>query len=98
MFNDIPVRIKAAFIGLITAIFICSMMFVYVFVIDGSVSDDESKAFVYAAIFAAVFIALNAILLSLAYVMVRRAKTYRAGERTYLDPKGTKEKEIRPKE
>ena len=96
MFNDIPMRIKGLFVSLIIAIFVCSMAFAYVFVIDGSAAGGPD-ALMYATIFAIVFIALNAVLLALAYVMLKRAKAHRANENTYLDPKGTKDREIRPK-
>ena len=74
MIEGVPKRMKIIFVSLVAAIFVFSVMFAYVFVIDGSVAEDDSKAFAYAAAFAAVFIILNAAMLLLGYIIFRRAK------------------------
>jgi predicted Na+-dependent transporter len=64
------------FIGLIVAVFICSVAFGLIFVTG--LADDESKAFTYAAVFAAVFVILNAALLALGYSVYRNMKRQRS--------------------
>jgi len=88
-------KIRVLFISLVVAIFACSMAFAYVFVIDGSATEGPD-ALMYATVFATVFIALNAVLLALAYTVLRRTKVHRANENTYLDPK-EKQNGTRPK-
>jgi len=74
MIEGVPRRLKIIFMSLVAAIFICSAVFAFVFVIDGSVAEDESKAFTFALIFAVVFIALNAVMLITSYIIFRKAK------------------------
>ncbi|MCL2786494.1 MAG: zinc ribbon domain-containing protein [Methanomassiliicoccaceae archaeon] len=94
MIEHVSKGMRALFVSLVAAIFICSAAFGYVFVVDGSVSDDESKAFTFAAVFAAVFIALNVTLLIVGYMIYRKAKQQRTMIRcpscgTFTDPAAT---------
>jgi len=77
MIEYVSKEMRVIFVSLIVAIFACSMIFGYVFVIDGSISDDESKAYTFAAVFAAVFIILNLLLLVVGYMIFKKAKRQR---------------------
>ena len=74
MIEGVPRRLKIIFMSLVAAIFICSVAFAFVFVIDGSMAEDESRAFTFALIFAVVFIALNAVMLLTGYMIFRKAR------------------------
>ena len=69
-----PSSLRILFVSLLIAIFALSVAFVYVFALDGSISDDESKAFTVTAIFAVMFILLNAIMLTVGYMILKKAK------------------------
>ena len=66
------IRLRVVLAVLIASIFVCSVAFIYVFAIDGSM--DGSEAMNFAVMFAAVFIILNAVLLAFAYMVFRKAK------------------------
>ena len=74
MFSDLPFRTKASFIVLVISVFICSAAFGYVFVIDGSVTADESKALMYATVFIIILLALNMMLLAVGWSAYRKIK------------------------
>jgi len=74
MIEDIPQRMKMVFVALIMGIFACSMIYAYIFVIDGSILDDESKAMTYGLAIAAAFVILSVALVILGYLALRKAK------------------------
>jgi len=74
MIEDLSPKMKMTFVALIMGIFACSMVYAYIFVIDGSISDDESKAMMYGLIIAAAFVILSAALIVLGYLALRKDK------------------------
>jgi ribosomal protein L32 len=71
---DMPVKIKALAVALMIAVFISSVVFAYVMTTNDSISEDESKAFTYAVMFAAILIILNAVLLTIGLWALKRSK------------------------
>gem|GEM_PF-1586087 len=74
MINDIPARTKWTIVCIVTAVFVSSAVFAYIMLTDASVTEDESKTLMYAAVFAAILIILNAALLVIGLRASRKAR------------------------
>jgi len=74
MISDYPPNTKLLIVSIITAVFVSSVIFAYMMFTDPSVSDDESKALMYAAVFAMILIALNLLLLAVALRASKKLK------------------------
>ena len=79
MISDFPHNTKILIVSIITAVFVSSVIFAYIMFTDPSVSDDGSKAIMYATVFAIVLIALNVLLL---VVALRASKKLKAAAAT----------------
>ncbi|MDR0334480.1 MAG: hypothetical protein LBH69_01150 [Methanomassiliicoccaceae archaeon] len=74
MISDYPKRTRILIVAIITAVFVSSLVFAYIMLTDGSVAHDDSRAIMYAAVFAIILIVLNALLLTVALQASRKAK------------------------
>jgi hypothetical protein len=74
MISEFPKNTKIMIIAVVTSVFVSSLAFAYIMVTNNYVTDDESIALKYAAIFAVILITLNALLLAIALRASRKMK------------------------